>query len=233
MEITRESLQQRYSDLADAELLRRARSGALTELAHEVALDELAQRGISPDAIGRSAPAPTVDAELEFSPDEFDRNPYQAPRAPDSVRSASPPAPQSAGRWNALWWIYIGYLCLMVIVGLVQAAIRDTMPAIDVAYVVIYGLGAVGLAAWRLRRALFHPSVWVVCLAAGLALLSSGVKGLVAILNATDAPSQHNPLVYLAITLAVLNLALFWGLARYAFLSPSIWRRPALPQRTD
>jgi len=229
VEITRESLHQRYSDLTDAELLRRARSGALTELAREVALDELTQRGISLDAIENPVPAPSVDEQLEFSPDEFERNPYQAPRTPDGMRSASPPAPQRGAGWSALWWIYIGYLCLMILFGLTQAAARGTMPAVNVAHAVLSGLGAVGLAAWRLHRALLHPAVWVACLAADLALLSAGVKGLITMLSAADAPSYNSPLVYVATATVLLNLPLFWGLARYAFLSPAIWRRSSSP----
>lgn len=233
LEVTRESLQQRYSDLTDAELLRRTRAGVLTELAHEVALDELAQRGITLDAIASANAAPTIDEPLAFFPDEFERNPYQAPRTPDSTRFGAPFAPRRGGGWNALWWIYIGYLCLMVLVGLAQAALRGTTPAIDLAYVVIYGFGAVGLAVWRLRRALFHPAVWVACLAAALALLSSGIKGLLATLSAAGEPSYTNPFVYAASVVFLLNLPLFWGLARYAFLSPRIWRRPAPSQRSD
>ncbi len=229
MEITRESLHQRYCDLTDAELLRRARSGALTELAREVALAELAERGISLDATASVDSAPAVDEQLEFSPDEFERNPYQAPRTPDVRRSASPPAPQRGAGWNALWWIYIGYLCLMILFGLTQAATRGTMPAVNIVHAVLSCLGAVGLAAWRLHRALFHPAVWVACLTAGLALLSVGIKGLITMLNAADSSSYNSPLVYAAATGVLLNLPLFWGWARYAFLSPAIWRRPAHP----
>ena len=47
MQINRESLVQRYEDLVDAELLRRLRSGELTELAHEVAMAELQARASS------------------------------------------------------------------------------------------------------------------------------------------------------------------------------------------
>jgi hypothetical protein len=233
LEITRESLQQRYSDLTDAELLRRAHSGALTELAHDVALGELAQRGITPDAITSASSTPTIDEPLEFSPDEFERNPYQAPRTPNGVLSTSAPAPQRGGVWNVLWWIYFGYLCLMILTAVLQAAMRGTLPAFNVVHAVIYAVGAVGLAAWRLRRALLHPAVWVACLAAGLALISSGIKGLITTLNAADASSYNNPFVYVTAAFVLLNLPLFWALARYAFLSPSIWRRPARSPRTD
>jgi len=233
LEITRESLQQRYSDLTDAELLRRARSGALTELAHDVALEELAQRGITQDAISSASSAPTVDEHLEFSPDEFERNPYQAPRTPNGVLSASAHAPQRGRVGNVLWWIYLGYLCLMVLAALLQASMRGTLPAFNVVHAVIYAVGAVGLTAWRLRRALLHPAVWIACLAAGLALISSGIKGLITALNAADVSSYNNPFVYVAAAFVLLNLPLFWALARYAFLSRSIWHRPARSPQTD
>jgi hypothetical protein len=46
MEITREQLVERFRTLSDDEVVRRAQSGSLTELAKEVAADELSSRGI-------------------------------------------------------------------------------------------------------------------------------------------------------------------------------------------
>lgn len=229
MEITRESLQQRYSDLADAELLRRARSGALTELAREVALDELAQRGFTRKMIEATDPVPSVDEELAFAPDEFERNPYQAPRTPEAARAALPPASPRGGFWNVLWWLYIAYLGFLVVFGLSLSAGRGTLTAVNIIHAVLTGLGAVGLSAWRLRRALFHPALWIACLAAGLALLSASLKSLIGLFAAAPASLYYGPFVYVAAVIVALNLPVFWGLTRYAFLSPSIWRRAVRP----
>lgn len=228
MEITRESLQQRFSDLADAELLRRARSGALTELAREVALTELAERGISPDAVGNADPATAVDDQLEFSPDEFERNPYQAPRTAETAQGVSPTHTPRLRLWNTLWWIYIGYLCVLILSGMAQYLRHDELTAINLIHAVLTSVGATGLAAWRLRRRLIHPMVWITCLAVGLAFLATSIKTLVNLLSAV-AHEHNSTFTYVALALILLNLPLFWGLARYALLSPTIWRRPERP----
>lgn len=54
MDITRESLSEKFGLYSDAELLEEYRSGGLTELASEVAKAELAKRGID----GQSLPPP-------------------------------------------------------------------------------------------------------------------------------------------------------------------------------
>jgi hypothetical protein len=60
MDITPESLAEKFRLYSDEELLELFRSGDLTELAQTVARTELASRGIDP---GPAAPPPEVEAE--------------------------------------------------------------------------------------------------------------------------------------------------------------------------
>jgi hypothetical protein len=65
MDVTRESLSEKFGLYSDAELLEEYRSGVLTELATEVAKAELAKRGI--DA---AKPAPAAPPPPEPEPEE-------------------------------------------------------------------------------------------------------------------------------------------------------------------
>ena len=221
LEITRESLQQRYADLVDTELLRRLRADTLTDLAREVALAELAQRGISAEAALAAAAVaePAVPAELEFPADEFERNPYQAPRL------AAATAPRRVSVGDVFWWIYIAYIVLATGWGLLDLILRGEPNVGMMAVTAMYGCFAVGLIAWRLRRPLLHSWLWVAALAVALAELSVGVKAIVMFLvNHVFRASETaalNPLI--AFTL--LSLPMYWGIGCYAFASPAIWRR--------
>jgi Putative prokaryotic signal transducing protein len=68
MDVTRESLSEKFSLYSDAELLEEYRSGGLTELASEVAKAELAKRGID-----EAKPAPTA------APPPPEREPEEVP----------------------------------------------------------------------------------------------------------------------------------------------------------
>lgn len=225
LEITRESLQQRYSDLADAELLRRVRSGALTELAREIALAELAERGISLDAVVEPPPAP--HATIEFAADEFERNPYQAPRiAVDAVREARARPEASVSRW--LWWIYAACVSGSIAFA-AYYRLRHTLDAAALIGLLINVWAMLGLIGWRLRRGWLHANVWVTALAVSAAQLCLLIKYLAdATFNEAYAPT---PGAMIAATASVaLNLPLLWALLSYAFLSPSLWQRPARRQ---
>jgi hypothetical protein len=219
--VSRESLQQRYADLVDAELLRRLRSNALTELAREVALAELTARGVSPDA-EMSSDAPSVPDEIDFAPDEFASNPYQAPRSIADTAAASAPFPARFGVWDVLWFIYAAILASFVAIGLTFRA--NPLNAATLIETFTTGFALTGILAWRLRRAWLHPIAWVACIAISLAWLAVMLRfaWTVLALHVSD----------MAVTVAV-HLPLYWGLARYAFFSPSIWRLRTLRPKPD
>jgi hypothetical protein len=224
LEITRESLQQRYSDLADAELLRRAGSGALTELAREVALAELAERGISLDDVEELPLA--QHSTIEFAADEFERNPYQAPR------TFSTPAPvvtrSRSGRvLHWLWLAYIGALSA-VLVFVTTIAYAQSDEVFDPAYVLMWS-GLAGIIAWRRRSPLFHPMVWIVCFAGNLAYTAVELKAYVDLLLAVDGHRYVKVIPVWFASMLAWQLPLLWGLARYGFGSRAIWQRGATP----
>jgi len=221
LEVTRESLQQRYADLVDTELLRRLRADSLTDLAREVALAELAQRGISAEAALTAAAVaePAVDAELDFPADEFERNPYQAPRG------APAPASRRASVGNVFWWIYIAYIVLAAIWGLRDLVVRETPNAGMMAVTAMYGCFAVGLIAWRLRRPLLHSWLWVAALAVALAELSVGIKAIIVFLDGHVFRASETAALNPLILFTLLSLPMYWGIGCYAFASPAIWRR--------
>lgn len=228
MEITRESLQQRYSDLTDAELLRRARSGALTELAHEVALVELEERGISLEDPTDSPPAshPTI----EFAEDEFDRNPYQAPR--QTLTASAPSAVTFRRRIvDMLWFGYVGISALLILATISIALERNAFRELADPSIVVPASALVALVAWRLRVALLSPLIWVGCFAVNLALLADKLKNYyeIAVKDSTGYSE-----FFLLTTLAdiVVQAPMLWGLARYAFGSRPIWKQRA-PRRPD
>lgn len=221
LEVTRESLQQRYADLVDTELLRRLRADSLTDLARDVALAELAQRGISAEAaLAAVAEAePAVDAELDFPADEFERNPYQAPRA------VSVPATRRAGIVDVFWWIYIAYVVLAAAWGLRDLLVQEAPNAGMMAVTAMFSCFAVGLVAWRLRRPLLHSWLWVAALAVALAQFSVGVKAILVFLEANIFRDSATAALGPMIAFTLLSLPMYWGIGRYAFASPEIWRR--------
>ncbi|WP_257386966.1 hypothetical protein [Tahibacter caeni] len=225
LEITRESLQQRYADLVDAELLRRLRADALTDLAREVALAELAQRGISAEtALAAAAVAePAVDAELDFPADEFERNPYQAPRGPVSAGAPSS-AQQTPVDW--IWWGYAVYIAALVALGVYRwVTLRQGLAMGGVLLVNAWALA--GLVGWRLRRRWLHSSVWAACLAINAALGCIGARELARVAATAPPELVYSTATYQAVGNLLLGLPLLWGLFRYGFLSAPIWRRPA------
>ncbi|MBL8297074.1 MAG: hypothetical protein JNN30_01895 [Rhodanobacteraceae bacterium] len=234
MEISRESLKQRYSDLVDAELIRRVRSGVLTELAHEVAVAELQQRGVAfdqdvpPDATSR------LD-DIDFEPDEFAHNPYQSPRPPATRASAADTKSSiKPGRSfvDVLWFLYAAIIALVLISSMVTALlggrVRDLFHPATAAPL----LGLVGLVAWRLRKAIVSPLLWVACLGLSAALFIIQLKAiwkfLATIEMRTLLDGASPGLTILAVV--ALELPLIVALACYAFASPSIWRRDKKPR---
>lgn len=218
--VTRETLKQRYSDLVDDELLRRLRSGVLTELARDVALEEVAARGLNPDAPSPDA-SPAINPELEFAEDEFDRNPYQAPRLTTQA-SPQPAVPLRRRIADLLWFAYVTisvYLILAeIFLALEHNAIRDMFgPS------VIFSASALGgIVAWRLRIALLNPLIWVGCFAVNLVLLADYLKNYYEF-AATDSTGYSE--IFLPTMLAGLaaQAPMYWGLACYAFGSRAIW----------
>lgn len=231
-EVTRESLQQRYADLVDAELLRRLRADSLTELAREVALAELAGRGIDAEAALAAEAAPAeqrADAELDFPADQFAHNPYQAPRAPTS--KTAPKSATTAQRrnraWNVVWLSYasiVGLLIAFDMVGTLSGPYAGNIGAKKIVPFVAMSLGLAGIVGWRLRRAWLHPLLWVACLAVNLAWLGSECLDS---WKDIDSAGKDLPIILIGTGIVVsLYLPMFWGLLRYAFLSASIWRGP-------
>lgn len=222
-EVTRESLRRRYADLIDAELLRRVRSGVLTKLAHEVALAELASRGVSPDS--PAAPeTPAVSDVIDFEPDEFEYNRYQAPRLPKAAELPKAPPVARLGIGDVLWFIYAAVLGGLVVVAVFfnpdPLGVRSLIEAAMTLYAVA------GIVAWRLRRGWLNPIAWIVCFAINLAWLAVQIKDSWTTLSGESWANLAPLAVGMAIVTA-LYLPLFWGLARYALFSPSIWRRGA------
>lgn len=251
MEVGRESLQQRYADLNDAELLRRLHSVELTELAREVLLAELKVRGVSTEpAPANIAPAggaknthgnadatapvsgvkadadtDTIemqDSGIELAADRFTDNPYQAPRAPRVLRDEKAHSPSQLVQ--VAWWIYIALLVGTMAVSLVVLLWADATDA-ELMELAPSIAAAVGLVGWRLRKPLLHPLLWVACLAVFLA--QAGVN-LQAYIEATSEWPEERQLMLVSSTLSVLvELPLIWGLVRYAFLSRAIWQPAA------
>ncbi|TDR48590.1 hypothetical protein DFR29_101210 [Tahibacter aquaticus] len=220
MEITRESLQQRYADLTDAALLKRLRSTDLTDLAREIALQEMTQRGLVLSPVENEAASPPPD--FEFTADQFTQNPYQSPRAGPVERATSRPRSPLP---RILWWFYTGGLGLLVLVVMAQWVLRGA-PAAEGLGLALNAWAVAGLAGWRLRRPLLSSWVWVACFALTLTqavLLARILFGMAF----TDADKGMTLVLSLALALSLPALPLLWGLLSYAFLSPSIWRRPA------
>lgn len=239
MQIDRESLVQRYEDLIDAELLRRLRSGELTELAHEVAMAELQARGLSlepepaaavaapvQDASGLpsdedyAAQAAAAPAEVELAADRFDINPYQAPRAAQIQRQAER---RKLALRDVLWWGYIGVLVLFWLSSFVLNPRRLLEPSSWLGAMPLAGM-ITGLVAWRLRRRLLHPLLWVALLAVFLAQSVFALRlYFTAITQAATGFSAG--LLPVLLFMVLLVLPGLWGLAHYSFLSSAIWRR--------
>lgn len=242
MQIDRESLVQRYEDLVDAELLRRLRSGELTELAHEVAMAELQARGLSlepepavvppaaqhgsagvPSDEAYAAEAAAAPAEVALVADQFERNPYQAPRAAQIQRRDA----RARTSWRDIaWWAYVGLLALMCANSLVLHPQRLTQPAHWLGLAPLLGM-TVGLAAWRLRRPLGHPMLWVGLLALFLAQFVFALRSYLEIL-AEGTHRADSGLLLMMLFVVGFTLPGIWGLLRYAFFSNAIWRpKPA------
>lgn len=236
--ITRESLRQRYADLSDAALLQRLVSSDLTDLAREVGQEELAERGLSlpipqPAALPAAPPQETLPAaqlhaplaaagpETELAPDHFNQNPYQAPRGSVTATPEPPKSPARRPLLHWLWWAYTAYIGIKIVMGALNWVAHSWYLPIGLGL----GLNAwalTGLIAWRLRRPLLTSWLWVVCLALTLAQLAIGVRAAWSLLDVyTPAPGQ----VVLTVGAWMMGLPLLWGLACYALLSPSIWRR--------
>lgn len=217
MEITRESLQQRYEDLVDTELLHRLRSDTLTDLAREVALTELQQRGLSLDEpLLAPAPAPV---DIEFAPDHFDHNPYQAPRSAAPLPDTPLPPPAATDAHTALWWIYIGAMVLLKIGAVLALRRQGIYPPLTV-HLAVTLAGVIGLVGWRLRRPLLHAHVWI----AVAALVLLDFCGSAASLFRAQVFDGGGGQPHLAIGMTALQLLLLYGLARYAFFSAWIWQ---------
>lgn len=222
MTIDRASLSRRYEDLVDAELLRRLHSGNLTELAREVAIAELEKRGVSPEPPPTPPPpsAAPVPAEIAFPPDEFERNPYQAPRsaATDQAR----PGPNPVRRWIGwFWWAYIVIGALLTAANVLWLALQGTSPLSW--QLVLHAAGFAGLAAWRLQRGLLHAYVWVALLAVLAANFAFGTQLLFRLVVEQQVLAN----TVLEVSAHLLTLPLLWGLLRYGFFSPWLWlKRP-------
>lgn len=221
MDITRENLQRRYADLIDAELLRRLRSNVLTDLARDVALAELASRGLSPD-LDAAAGEPAAVGDIDFAPDEFERNPYQAPRVAAEVAARRPPPATRTGVWDVLWYLYVAVLALIIAVATAFSAHQLDAAALVETITSIFALA--GIVAWRRRLAWLHPVLWITSLAVNLAWLMVKLRHTWNVLDAAgDSDLVPMFLIGTAISTA-LYLPLYWGLLRYALFSPSIWR---------
>jgi hypothetical protein len=238
MQIDRASLVQRYEDLVDTELLRRLRSGELTELAHEVAMAELQARGLSlePEAVvappaaphdsagipsdeAYAAEAAAAPAEVVLAADQFERNPYQAPRAAQIQRREQ----RARTSWRDIaWWAYVGLLALMCSSSFVLNPQRLAQPAHWLGLAPLLGM-TVGLAAWRLRRPLGHPLLWVALLALFLAQFAIALRAYVEILSA-GANRADSGLLLIMLFVVAITLPGIWGLLCYAFFSSRIWR---------
>lgn len=228
-QVTRESLQRRYADLVDAELLRRLHSGVLTELAQEVATAEARARGLSLDEPAPS-PGPVVPDTFDFAPDEFEHNPYQAPRAPAQAPAASERPSTSSGILDVLWYLYVAVFVLLVATATIFGP--NPFDAISLIESITTGFTVTGIVAWRLRRAWLHPVVWVTGLAVTLAWLAAKIRHAWAILEAAGTVSDLLSLFLIGVAMTTaLHLPLFWGIARYALFSPALWR-PRRPHAT-
>ncbi|HSX58776.1 MAG TPA: hypothetical protein VLF18_01120 [Tahibacter sp.] len=227
-EVTRDSLQRRYADLVDAELLRRLHSDALTELAREVAAAEAESRGL---ALTKPEPprGPAVPDEIDFAPDEFERNPYQPPRMASAAMPAARRPPARNRAWDIIWFLYAGGLGVLTVASQVSRISRGIN---DVALMtsVVVCIGCAGIAGWRLRRAWVHSLAWVAVLAVNLAVLGVYSKRSFTELAALGDTNASLVLGFgFAVSMSI-HVPLIWGLLRYAFLSPSIWNRRAAPR---
>jgi hypothetical protein len=220
-EITRETLQRRYADLIDDELLRRLHSGVLTELAQDVATAEAQARGLSLEK-PESAPGAPVPDVIDFAPDEFERNPYQAPRVAAQTATEGEQRTTRTSIWDVLWYLYVAVLALLVATAAAFDANALDLPAVVETITTAFALA--GIVAWRRRRAWLHPVLWITSLAVNLAWLAVRYRQSWAVLDAAGE-SDLVPMFVIGMAISTaLYLPLFWGLARYALFSPSIWR---------
>lgn len=238
MQIDRESLVQRYEDLVDAELLRRLRSGELTELAHEVAMAELQARGLNlepervaaapasprdgegiPSDEAYAAEAAAAPAEVALAADQFERNPYQAPRA-TQIQRRTKTARLSPG--DLAWWGYIVLLVLISASGPLLNPGKLLQPSYWLGMAPLAGM-IVGLIAWRRRRPLGHALLWVALLAVFLAQFAFAAHFYVELLSHEGA--YYSPgMMVLLVSGALVQLPGIWGLLHYTFFSNAIWR---------
>jgi hypothetical protein len=222
------ALARRFNDLSDAALLLRLQRGGLTETAQEIALAELAARGLSlplpedkplPAAAEEDLPLPAHPvAEVQFGADEFTANPYQAPRArvKDTQRGAS--------SWTAVfWWIYIGYIVLLIGLGTLRWTVSG-MYLRDLVGPLLNAWALVGLVGWRLRRPFVHAGLWVACLAIAAAQYTFTVLSFVRVVMPNIGAALGGTLFPFAVAFLLGGLPLFWGLLRYTFFSASIWQ---------
>lgn len=175
-------------------------------------------------ALGRTLDRPepeigaAVRSDVNFPPDEFERNPYQAPR-----NSAEGPSSwERFGSRDVLWFIYAGLVGLLT----VGAAVFDPNPTgvATLFEATATVCGPVGIIAWRLRRALFAPPAWIAWLAVVVSWHALQTWDFWNDLSddADDAP----PLLVAALVFVfALHVPLFWGVLRYALFSPSIWHK--------
>ncbi|UXI70151.1 hypothetical protein [Tahibacter amnicola] len=225
MEITRESLAARYADLADAPLLHRLRSGALTELAKEVAIAEATRRGLDwsrpPEPVSDPEPAlvPIDESVVVIEPDHFETNPYQAPRA--HVRFD-----HSTVGWTVqsmAWWMYIVLLAALTLnQAYHHAETGDPFRSFG-ARLVIELASIAGLVGWRLHRAWLSPYLWLAVAAVLAAFMVVTLKQIVVFASGPYGPDSRFAAGMLGLALALL-LPQVWGLLRYALFSGSVWR---------
>ncbi len=206
------------ADLSDTELQALLQRETPSGPSRAAALSELTARGLSPAA---AVETPAVAQDPAPAAASLAENPYQPPR------SALAPA-DAARTWThareVLWWVHIGLTSLMVVRMAYVAFFVMKTPPMGRLLPVSLGLSCIGLAGWRLGRRLLWRGVWVVQVAiAWIVLTVMVVGGLdVVLIQPAGWPGRSVGLVLLATCPLYAGLA--WGINRYAFHSPTIWR---------
>jgi hypothetical protein len=208
------------ADLSDTELQALLQRETLSETSRAAVLAELATRGLPP-AVAAAVETPAVAQDPAPAAGSFAENPYQPPR------SALAPA-DAARTWTrareVLWWVHIGLTSLMVVRMAYVAFFVMKTPPMGRLLPVSLGLSCIGLVGWRLGRRLLWRGVWIAQTAiAWIFLTAMVVGGLVAVLiQPAGWPGRFSGLLLLATYPLLAGLA--WGINRYTFHSPTIWR---------
>lgn len=209
MHISNEELIQYFQDISDTELLRKLRSEDLTEEAQEVARAELRLRNID-SKVDCGEHSTGGESSLRQKRTEISKA--------DSLTRAVPRA--VVRNPSRLWWLYFGYLIVMMILGIANYVLRferssQLVLEISTVTMLLDAMACIGVWGYLRSTPLGTAWLWAICLAIKILQFAAMPGFAIWARGSLDIPDLCG------MALGIPLLIVLW---RYAFSSPHIWR---------